>query len=174
MTGISIDGNAANVTGVVAVANGGTGLTAAGTKGQVLTSTGTGLAWSVTYIEGLNPDLGGYVFYVTPDGKHGLVAATQDQSPSAGTSWFNAQNIISDPANHDTDGKKFTDWRLPTRFELNLLYEDRTLIGNFQNSPYWSSTMRDGSNAWYQDFSDNSQFFDAFALPYRIRAVRSF
>ena len=159
----------------IAVANGGTGLITAGTKGQVLTSTGTGtdLAWSLTYDVDYHPELGGYVFYVTPDGYHGLVVATQDQGS---TSWFNAQNIISDPANHNADGKKFTDWRLPTRFELNLLYlkKGNTGIGTFQNNPYWSSTMRDGSNAWYQDFSNNSQFFDAFALPYSIRAVRSF
>lgn len=38
--------NVANVTGTVAVANGGTGLTAAGTNGQVLSSTGSGtLSW---------------------------------------------------------------------------------------------------------------------------------
>lgn len=41
---ISVSGNAANVSGVVAVANGGTGLTSPGTSGNVLTSNGT--AWT--------------------------------------------------------------------------------------------------------------------------------
>lgn len=67
-----------------------------------------GTAWIVLISSpvntvGLNTALGGYVFFVTPDGKHGLVAETQDQT--AGINWYNAQAIISDPANHSTAGK---------------------------------------------------------------------
>ncbi|MEI7614967.1 MAG: hypothetical protein WCK63_18860, partial [Betaproteobacteria bacterium] len=42
----NISGSAANVTGVVAAANGGTGLSTLGTNGQVLTSTGSAIVWS--------------------------------------------------------------------------------------------------------------------------------
>ena len=173
MNGISIDGNAANVTGTVAVANGGTGLTAAGTKGQVLTSTGAGLAWSLNYSVGIHPELGGYVFYVTPDGDHGLVVATQDQCTTC--TWFNADNEINNPARHNADGKKFTNWRLPTIYELGLLYAIKGAIGGFSNVNYWSSTATGTDNAEYRDFSDGTSVAaQNKAFPSRVRAVRSF
>jgi len=124
---------------------------------------------------GLNPDLGGYVFYVTPDGKHGLVAATQDQD--AGTStWFETQNFISNPANHNTDGKKFTDWRLPTLYELDLMYDQQSAIGGFATSNYWSSTEDDNTYAWVIRFSDGLQSLinKSNVTGKNIRAVRAF
>jgi hypothetical protein len=42
----TLSGTASNVSGTVAVANGGTGLTSLGTSGQVLTSNGTSMAWA--------------------------------------------------------------------------------------------------------------------------------
>ena len=104
------------------------------TEGQVLTTDASGVAsWatpasssSPTYTIGLNVDLGGYVFLLSSDSKHGLVAETHDQSTSS--SWYDAQDNISNQANHSTNGKKFTDWRLPTKHELNLMYIARTSI----------------------------------------------
>jgi len=64
----------------VAIAKGGTGLTKAGTSGQVLTSTASGtLTWTGTHYIGESYG-GGIVFYVYDNGKHGLIAATSDQS----------------------------------------------------------------------------------------------
>ena len=148
-------------------------MTAAGTKGQVLTSTGAGLAWSLNYIVGNHPELGGYVFYVTPDGDHGLVVATQDQCTTC--TWFNADNEINNPARHNADGKKFTNWRLPTIYELGLLYAIKGAIGGFSNVNYWSSTATGTDNAEYRDFSDGTSVAaQNKALPSRVRAVRSF
>lgn len=123
----------------------------------------------------LNPDLGGYVFYVTPDGKHGLVAATQDQDNGSST-WFEAQNAISNPANHNTDGKKFTDWRLPTLYELELIYNQRNNIGGFATSHYWSSTEDDNTYVWTMRFSDGLQIQSnkSNVTGKNIRAVRAF
>jgi hypothetical protein len=42
----TLSGTASNVSGIVAVANGGTGLTSVGTNGQVLSSNGTSIAWT--------------------------------------------------------------------------------------------------------------------------------
>jgi hypothetical protein len=42
----TLSGTASNVSGIVAVANGGTGLTSVGTNGQVLTSNGTSITWT--------------------------------------------------------------------------------------------------------------------------------
>jgi len=149
------------------------------TAGQVLTINATGAAsWqdagaAVTYTTGLNNALGGFVFYVTPDGKHGLVAETIDQS--LGSTWYNAQDAISNPNNHSTDGKNFTDWRLPTKYELNLMYSSRELIANFVNYYYWSSTETGYGASITQDFSDGTQNVNAKDdIDYRVRAIRAF
>ena len=42
----TLSGTATNISGIVAIANGGTGLTAIGTSGQVLSSNGTSIAWT--------------------------------------------------------------------------------------------------------------------------------
>ena len=93
-------------------------ITGTGTVGDpyVVNATGGG---SPTYTIGLWPELGGYVFWVSADGKHGLVAETQDQGF---TTWYDAQNLISNPSNHSVNGQKFRDWRMPTKYELNEIY----------------------------------------------------
>ena len=166
----------------VAIQKGGTGLTTVGTNGQVLTSNGTSITWatpasssssSPTYTTGLNSDLGGYVFFLSTDSKHGLVAETQDQSTP--TTWYDAEDKISDQANHSTNGKKFTDWRLPTKHELNLMYSVKTSIGGFASNLYWSSTTwNDGTDAWGQNFGGGIQGNFNKGNTYYVRAVRAF
>ncbi len=121
---------------------------------------------------GPEESLGGYVFYVTPDGKHGLVAATQDQSASS--DWYLAQDVISNPANHNPAGKKFTDWRLPTKYELNLMYTQKASIGAFVNNYYWSFIGNGNTNAWLQNFGNGNQLYGPKDGNYCVRAVRSF
>lgn len=124
------------------------------------------------YTIGLNEELGGYVFYVTPGGKHGLVVATQDQVTSS--NWYNAQNVISNPEYHNEAGKGFTDWRLPTKHELNLIYKQRESIEGLTEEWYWSSTENSHSNAWIQRFNDGNQNFSHKNNNHHVRAVRSF
>jgi hypothetical protein len=149
-----------------------------GTANQVLSTTGSGtLTWATpssggTYTIGLNSDLGGYVFFLSTDSKHGLVAETQDQSTS--TTWYDAEDKISDKANHSTNGKKFTDWRLPTKHELNLMYSVKGSIGGFASYYYWSSTELGSNLAWYQYFYDGYQYYGDKGLTYYVRAVRAF
>jgi uncharacterized protein (TIGR02145 family) len=115
---------------------------------------------------------GGIVFYLTADGTHGLVAATQDQSST--TTWYEAQNNISNPANHNIEGKKYIDWRLPTKYELNLLYLQKTVVGNFANIGYWSSSENYYNSAWGQNFSNGFQFNGSKLATLSMRAVRVF
>ena len=65
-------------------------------------------------------------------------------------------------------------WRLPTKDELNLLYENKEKIGGFANSLYWSSTEFGNLDAWLQVFNDGYQ--DGYAKGYAnyVRAVRAF
>lgn len=126
-----------------------------------------------TYTLGLNEELGGYVFYVTPDGKHGLVAATQNQSED--TDWYEAQDNINNPDTHSEAGQNFTDWRLPTRSELIEMYYNRIEIGGFTIGAYFSSTEADNESAWYVAFWNGSMGTDPkSSVGWMIRAVRSF
>ena len=130
-----------------------------------------------TYTLGLHPELGGYVFRISADGKHGLVAETQDQS--TGETFHNAKNIISDPANHSVDGQNFMDWRLPTKFELNEIWGQRVAIGGFSISGsdlFWSSTIFDLSETFVfvQRVSDGNSSANSKTGTYFVRAVRAF
>jgi len=125
-----------------------------------------------TYTTGLYSELGGYVFWISADGKHGLVAETQDQL--VGSSWYNAQNAISNPSNHSLDGQRYRDWRLPTIYELDEIYLQRVAIGNFNPVKYWSSTENDTPDAAVVDFSDGSHRTPLKYLSQSIRSVRDF
>ena len=116
--------------------------------------------------------LGGVVFYVTDGGRHGLVAAKQDQYISI--NWYYAHNELNNPSNHDSEGDKYTDWRLPSKFELNMMYNNRITIGSFASSYYWSSTEYNNYYAWGQIFIDGSQYYANKDSPYYVRAVRAF
>jgi len=123
---------------------------------------------------------GGIVFYVSPDGKNGLVAATVDQSTSS--NWYDAQDYISNPSNHTIEGHKFRDWRLPTKYELNQMYlnigQGNALglgnIGVFASNYYWSSAENDYANAWVQDFTSGYQGIGDKDYDDSVRAVRAF
>jgi len=130
------------------------------------------IAGATTYSIGLNNDLGGYIFYVAPEGHHGLVAAWNDQENSS--EWYQTQNYISMPENHYTAGKKYTDWRLPTIYELNLMYNQKDQIGGFSTAIYWSSTEYDSDHAWGKSFSSGVQVYYAKDGKAWVRAIRSF
>lgn len=77
----------------------------------------------------------------------------------------------------------FNDWRLPTKEELGVLYNNRVLIGNFSNihsTFYWSSTVGDntsgGLNVYYVISFINGSFSLVAGNSYNdcyVRAVRS-
>ena len=45
-------------------------------------------------------------------------------------------------------------WRLPTKEELNILYQNKEKIGNFKWDSYWSSTKGNVVVAWRLNFGD--------------------
>lgn len=131
---------------------------------------------------------GGIVFYVTPDGMHGLISETQLISPNsnstANTDIYNysqAQNMISNPNNHSENGKNFTDWRLPTSYEFSVLYANKSYFSaNYQgrlNFYNWTSTQAAPPNEttkmvyYYQGVANEAGFNGG---PCGVIAVRSF
>ena len=117
--------------------------------------------------------LGGYVIDINSDGKHGVVLAMKDQGYD---NWYNANNLLNNPDNHDTEGAQFRDWRLPSKRELNLMYLSY-LNGNPTNlagATYWSSSEFKFDYAWLHYFFSGQQDDVNKVNPYNIRVVRSF
>ena len=64
-------------------------------------------------------------------------------------------------------------WRLPTKDELNVLYENKEKIGGFADHYYWSSTVDDNDIAWLQNFGVGGQSGTIKTNPPYVRAVRA-
>jgi hypothetical protein len=65
-------------------------------------------------------------------------------------------------------------WRLPTKDELHILYQNKGKLGGFPDNFYWSSTEYDNNNAWYQNFANGWQFDTGIkTLLVAVRAVNN-
>jgi hypothetical protein len=155
---------------------------------------------------------GGIIFYIDGSGQHGLIAAPADQSTSVrwfpaggsnpaltnasgfaiGTGAANTTTIINAQGNSPYaatlcrlyyNGGGFTDWHLPSLFELSQLFLQRAVVGGFPDpnlsgpNYYWSSSEVDIDEAWVIDFNTNTVPTQLPSSKYntiRIRAVRAF
>ena len=72
----------------------------------------------------------------------------------------------------------FTDWYLPTMWELNLMYKNLRLyeFGEFRNRWYWSATTTEDniSYAWLQAFDSGVNSPGEKRIAYQARAIRKF
>ena len=68
----------------------------------------------------------------------------------------------------------YGDWYLPSKYELNLLYLQKTIVGGFTNLDYWSSSEVNSSLAWFQGFGFGVQGNGNKNSTYYVRAVRAF
>jgi hypothetical protein len=127
---------------------------------------------------------GGRVFYVYDGGRHGLIADTASfisfgpwNNGSMTTTnavrdgvfagQFNTNRIVinqgtgnyaaQDCANYKSGG--YGDWYLPSKHELNLLYEQKALLSWVSSGGYWSSTEFNADYAWIQYFTSGLQGF---------------
>lgn len=147
---------------------------------------------------------GGIVFYVSEDGHHGLIAAKSDQSTGirwhagenietgatadgVGAGKENTAKIIATQGDGSdyaaklcaeysvtVEGVTYDDWYLPSIQELNLLYQQRNVIGDFGSEAYWSSTEYHSNFAWYLFFGNSYQYYFYKYSTCRVRAVRAF
>ncbi len=115
---------------------------------------------------------GSIVFYIDASGYHGLVAKAADEAKSL--DWTVAKGAASFYG---------SGWRLPTKEELQLLYQQKSVVGGFSNDNYWSSTetkldFGGGHHPWFQNFGNgviknDSNLFSMFS-EFKVRAVRAF
>ena len=150
----------------------------------------------IAYI--LQPGDPGYVVGET----HGIIAATADQGASTqwynggytttgatataiGTGSANTTAIIASQGNtgiyaakicRDYAGGGYTDWYLPSKDELNLLFLNKVAIGGFADTWYWSSSESESpaSFAWSQILFRGGQREMTKHTTYYVRAVRTF
>lgn len=143
---------------------------------------------------------GGIIFYIDNSGQHGLITATADQG--TGISWRNGSNVVTDATGTAVgDGKSntnkivnaqgktgtyaaylcykykndgFKDWYLPSKDELDLLYDQRNVVGGFGATDYWSSSESSKGKAWEQEFGGGFQFKYNKSFTLNVRAIRSF
>lgn len=142
---------------------------------------------------------GGIVFYTTNCGAHGLEAAPEDQSSSAGAIWGcsgtsiatetaigtgadNTAKILAICTNagiaadivDDYELNGYTDWFLPSSAALNELYQQRAVVGGFVSAFYWSSSEDGSGSAWGQSFAVGNQVTVNKSGALLVRAVRAF
>ncbi|NTW52029.1 MAG: DUF1566 domain-containing protein [Chlorobiaceae bacterium] len=119
---------------------------------------------------------GGKVAYVFQSGDegyvagqiHGVVASRQDLGN--GTTWEKAVQLCQE---YRAGG--FSDWRLPSKAELNRLYANKIAVGGFKNHHYyWSSSESDKNDAWDQSFRSGVQNLGYKLDNNYVRAVRTF
>ena len=141
---------------------------------------------------------GGIIFYLDGNGG-GLVVAPSNQSTSAewgclgtdisgangtaiGTGYQNTIDIeaaCTTPgtaadicANLTLDG--YSDWFLPSKDELEMMYMNLNQLGGFASNFYWSSTEYDNDIAWFQRFTNGNQGSNYKTYTHSVRAVRAF
>jgi len=68
----------------------------------------------------------------------------------------------------------FSNWILPSKEVLNLMYQNSDKIGGFASYWFWSSSETSGNFAWYQDFNNGNQPYDFKDYHYTVRCVRAF
>lgn len=183
-----------------------------GTNGEMQVYNGTAWTNMVGGSVALGPPAigdtyqGGIIFYLNGSGG-GLIAAPTDQS---NTDWgcsansisgadgiaigTGAQNTIDIEAGCASSGiaadvcanlvlSGYTDWFLPSKDELNLMYQnigpgDALGLGNvggFASGEYWSSTENTGGGAFRQNFVNGNQATNyGKGTSLYVRAVRAF
>lgn len=72
-------------------------------------------------------------------------------------------------------GVTYGDWYLPSIYEFNLLFLQRSIVGGFGlYNLYWSSTETTNPRAWFLTFNGGSTGTSPKENTYHVRAVRAF
>jgi len=88
---------------------------------------------------------------------------------------YNFPNKLNYKDAKDLCAKLGSGWRLPTKVELNTMYQNKERIGGFVKFIYWSATKYDNNFSYGQDFSDgNAKHTPAIFTINYVRAVRTF
>ena len=109
---------------------------------------------------------GGIIFYIDNSGEHGKICTEKDLGELSywkGVTYCEKLSI---------DG--FNDWVLPSKYDLNLLHNQKYVIIGLSKEYYWSITENNITSVWTQRFSDGFQSFDNKEGIHFVRAIRAF
>ncbi len=135
-----------------------------------------------TYSIGSKGPAEGIVFYVDATGQHGLEAQPADYNVDGNASCLECKYPDGSLLHYYTWDEALIvaqsygpGWHLPTKDELNLLYNQQSVVGGFDSLDfYWSSTEYDANYAWDQSFMDGYQGYWTKSDLDLVRAVRAF
>lgn len=107
-------------------------------------------------------------------GAEGMAVGTGQQNTTAILAGCGTAGIAARLCDeYSNDG--YSDWYLPSKDELNILYINRVAIGGFASSLYWSSSELDLYYfAWLQYFVNGVQYNYLKGDAGYVRAIRSF
>ena len=141
---------------------------------------------------------GGIIFYIDNSGKHGLIAAPSDYRNKCG--WYCFGTYVSGTSTAIGKGQAnssaitnagcgylsaagvcvslvlngYSDWYLPSKDELDLMYAKKDIIGGFTGTIYWSSSESSSERAWARGFHDGGSAGLMKSSFYSVRAIRTF
>jgi len=154
--------------------------------------------------------VGGIVFYVDETGEHGLVVAMEDLEGSyewgcdgvevngadgiiIGSGYQNTMDIVNQGCSTENGGitaaqaaldieiNGYSDWYLPSKGELNEMYNtigkggQEGNIGVFTGNWYWSSSESGDNIAWIVHFDNGANYFGGSkSSSRRVRVIRAF
>ena len=128
---------------------------------------------------------------------HGLIATTSNQSTGSqwgcsgtsistsltfGTGQTNTTSIVNGCSTssiaaricNDLVSGGYSDWYLPSYYDLEKLYINRTVIGGFSNTNYWSSSQNGTTTAYSLNFSTGAGVSTSKTSTVYVRAIRKF
>jgi hypothetical protein len=109
---------------------------------------------------------GGIVIYAGPKGDHGMIVSSKEVGS---VDWEKAQKICAAYKVGTYGG-----WRLPSKDELNIIYQNRKYLGNYTKGGYWSATEEGKNGAMSQNFSNGNMSKANKQTQLAVRAVRPF
>lgn len=149
---------------------------------------------------------GGIVFWIDETGEHGLVCSLNDLEPTPGDlghQWSTVEEVTGSTGDGigagemntaliiiaqrgdmdsaarlcaDLEERGYDDWYLPSKTELEAMYNNLYLagLGGFADSWYWSSTEGSNVGAWGHIYPTNNMTFDTKDKLLLVRAIRAF
>ena len=81
---------------------------------------------------------------------------------------------LADEYSATVNGVVYGDWFLPSKGELNQMYDNQAAIGGFTPDYYWSSSETSCCGAWNQTFAYGGQFSNEKSYTFYVRPVRAF
>ena len=161
----------------------------------VTSGSGTPYFQQTNSLEVGNYACGGVIFYLDKSKQHGLVCSIEDLAKGIllkdevtvsengkKVQVSLAENLCSEYS-YSEDGVLYDDWRLPTKDELFMIYQNKDLIEKtamkhggtaFQNNIDLSPSEFCNSPSWDQEFNYGFVDYEYRKMKFNVRAIRSF